>query len=57
MAALHLGKYRQLATQFDSAEERADLAENAINKMRVRGRSVVATQSATNGIGRSAVGD
>lgn len=34
VAATNLGKYRQLQAQLDDAEERADIAENALSKMR-----------------------
>ncbi|VDM66777.1 unnamed protein product, partial [Strongylus vulgaris] len=34
VAATNLGKYRQLQAQLDDAEERADVAENALSKMR-----------------------
>lgn len=34
VAATNLGKYRQLQAQLNDAEERADIAENALSKMR-----------------------
>ena len=39
MAATNLGKYRQLQAQFDEAEERADMAENSLSKLRAKNRS------------------
>ncbi|CAI5453365.1 unnamed protein product [Caenorhabditis angaria] len=34
VAATNLGKYKQLQAAYDDAEERADIAENALSKMR-----------------------
>ncbi|GMR57877.1 hypothetical protein PMAYCL1PPCAC_28072, partial [Pristionchus mayeri] len=39
IAATNLGKYRQLQAMLDEAEERADLAENCLSKLRARTRS------------------
>jgi myosin heavy chain 6/7 len=39
VAATNLGKYRQLQAQLDEAEERADLAENSLSKLRAKNRS------------------
>lgn len=39
VAATNLGKYRQLQAHLDDAEERADLAENCLSKLRARTRS------------------
>lgn len=39
MANLNLQKYRQLQHQLDDAEERADVAENSLSKMRAKSRS------------------
>lgn len=39
VAATNLGKYRQIQAQLDEAEERADLAENSIAKLRAKNRS------------------
>ncbi|KJH43074.1 myosin head [Dictyocaulus viviparus] len=39
VAATNLGKYRQLQAQLDDAEERADIAENALSKMRNKASS------------------
>lgn len=34
-----MGKYRQLQAQLDEAEERADIAENSLSKLRAKNRS------------------
>jgi hypothetical protein len=39
VAATNLGKYRQLQAQLDDAEERADVAENSLSKLRAKNRS------------------
>uniref|UniRef100_A0A914UVX0 Paramyosin n=1 Tax=Plectus sambesii TaxID=2011161 RepID=A0A914UVX0_9BILA len=39
LAATNLGKYRQLQAQLDDAEERAELAENSVSKLRAKNRS------------------
>lgn len=39
VAATNLGKYRQLQAQLDEAEERADIAENSLSKLRAKNRS------------------
>ncbi len=39
LAATNLGKYRQLQAQLDDAEERADVAENSLSKLRAKNRS------------------
>lgn len=39
IANTNLQKYRQLQHQVDDAEERADLAENSLSKMRAKSRS------------------
>ena len=39
VAATNLGKYRQLQAQYDEAEERADMAENSLSKLRAKNRS------------------
>lgn len=39
VAAVNLGKYRQLQTQVDDANERADIAENSLAKLRSKNRA------------------
>ncbi|MCP9264596.1 Slow myosin heavy chain 1 [Dirofilaria immitis] len=39
VAAINLGKYRQLQTQLDDANERADIAENSLAKLRSKNRA------------------
>lgn len=41
MAATNLAKYRQLQQQYDDAEERAEVAENSLSKLRAKNRSTV----------------
>ncbi|KAK0408652.1 hypothetical protein QR680_004074 [Steinernema hermaphroditum] len=40
VAGTNLAKYRQLQAQLDDAEERADLAENSLSKIRAKTRAV-----------------
>lgn len=39
VAAVNLGKYRQLQAQIEDANERADIAENSLAKLRSKNRS------------------
>lgn len=39
VANLNLQKYRQIQHQLEDAEERADVAENSLSKMRAKSRS------------------
>lgn len=39
IAALNLAKFRKAQQELEEAEERADLAEQAISKFRAKGRS------------------
>jgi chromosome segregation ATPase len=39
IAATNLAKYRQMQQQLDDAEERADIAENGLSKLRAKNRS------------------
>ncbi|XP_067673651.1 myosin heavy chain, striated muscle-like [Haliotis asinina] len=41
LAAMNLAKYRKVVTEFEDAEERAEAAENALSKLRVKNRSSV----------------
>ncbi|ETN81715.1 myosin head [Necator americanus] len=55
VAATNLGKYRQLQAQLDDAEERADIAENALSKMRNKIRaSASMVPSGPGGLAQSA---
>lgn len=36
----HLGKFRKLQHELDEAEERADIAESQVNKLRAKSRDV-----------------
>ncbi|CAD6186727.1 unnamed protein product [Caenorhabditis auriculariae] len=49
VAATNLGKYKQLQAQLDDAEERADIAENALSKMRNKIRASASV--VPNGVG------
>lgn len=37
-ANVHLGKFRKLQHELDEAEERADIAESQVNKLRIKSR-------------------
>lgn len=39
-ANTHLSKFRKLQHELDEAEERADIAESQVNKMRAKSRDV-----------------
>ncbi len=39
LATVNLQKYRQIQHQMEDAEERADVAENSLSKMRAKNRS------------------
>lgn len=39
-ANVHLGKFRKLQHELDEAEERADIAESQVNKLRIKSRDV-----------------
>lgn len=36
----HLGKFRKIQHELDEAEERADIAESQVNKLRAKSRDV-----------------
>lgn len=40
VAAINLAKYRKVAEELESAEERADAAENSLQKARLQNRSM-----------------
>ncbi|KAK6025120.1 myosin head [Ostertagia ostertagi] len=54
VAATNLGKYRQLQAQLDDAEERADIAENALSKMRNKIRASASVGPSQGGLMQSA---
>lgn len=35
---MHLGKFRKMQHELDEAEERADIAESQVNKLRAKSR-------------------
>lgn len=41
IAAINLAKYRKVQHELEDAEERADAAENSLQKLRVKNRSSV----------------
>lgn len=43
IATQNLAKYRQLQHMLEDAEERADIAENSLSKMRAKNRSALPT--------------
>ena len=45
VAALNLAKYRKVQTELEDAEERADSAENSVQKLRAKNRSSVSQSS------------
>lgn len=46
IAALNLAKFRKVQQELEDAEERADLAENALAKLRSKNRSAPTNQRA-----------
>lgn len=51
-ANVHLGKFRKLQHELDEAEERADIAESQVNKLRIKSRDTgakVCSSSRTHG--------
>lgn len=46
-ANAHLGKFRKLQHELDEAEERADIAESQVNKLRIKSRDVGSKVSGT----------
>jgi len=47
VAAINLAKYRKVQTELEDAEERADSAENAVQKMRAKNRSSMSVSRAS----------
>ncbi|PAV86100.1 hypothetical protein WR25_24427 isoform B [Diploscapter pachys] len=54
VAATNLGKYKQLQAQLDDSEERADIAENALSKMRNKIRASASVMPADSSLAHSA---
>jgi hypothetical protein len=51
IAAINLAKYRKVQHDLEEAEERADMAENTLSKLRAKNRSSVsATRTITGGV-------
>lgn len=46
-ANVHLGKFRKLQHELDEAEERADIAESQVNKLRIKSRDTGAKVCST----------
>lgn len=46
-ANVHLGKFRKLQHELDEAEERADVAESQVNKLRIKSRDTGAKVGST----------
>lgn len=46
-ANAHLGKFRKLQHELDEAEERADIAESQVNKLRIKSRDAGSKVSST----------
>ena len=52
IAAINLAKYRKVQHELEDAEERADMAENTLAKLRAKNRSSVsATKTTTSSAG------
>merc|ERR1712047_130462 len=52
IAAINLAKYRKVQQELEDAEERADMAENTLAKLRAKNRSSVSqTKTSTSGAG------
>ncbi len=49
MANVNLSKYRKLHLQLEDAEERADMAENAVSKLRAKNRGNASAAPVRNG--------
>lgn len=47
VAAINLAKYRKVQNELEDAEERADSAENSLQKLRVKNRSSVSASRAS----------
>ncbi|XP_045214005.2 myosin heavy chain, striated muscle-like isoform X1 [Mercenaria mercenaria] len=55
VAAINLAKYRKVTDELESAEERADSAENSLQKARLTNRSLSATQSSSTVVKRTKI--
>jgi len=51
LANVNLQKYRQIQHQMEDAEERADMAENSLSKMRAKNRSSASLAPGGSGAG------
>ena len=49
VAAINLAKYRKVQSELEDAEERADAAENSVQKLRAKNRSSVSQSRTTSG--------
>lgn len=47
IAAINLAKYRKVQHELEEAEERADMAENTLAKLRAKNRSSVSASRTT----------
>lgn len=50
IAALNLAKFRKVQQELEDAEERADMAENALSKLRARNRSAAPARASSPGV-------
>ena len=50
IAAVNLAKYRKVQHELEDAEERADMAENTLAKLRAKNRSSVSTTRTVSGV-------
>lgn len=53
IAAINLAKYRKVQHELEDAEERADMAENTLAKLRAKNRSSVSASRTTTSAGVS----
>ncbi len=49
IAAINLAKYRKVQHELEDAEERADIAENTLSKLRAKNRSSVSSTRVASG--------
>ena len=50
IAAINLSKYRKVQHELEDAEERADMAENTLAKLRAKNRSSLSQSRASPGV-------
>ena len=53
IAAINLSKYRKVQHELEDAEERADMAENTLAKLRAKNRSSLSQSRASPGVRKS----